>query len=323
LKQIQTVCGMIDPQSVRGALVHEHILASAPGIPENYPLLYGEGFMDRAAQALHALMENGINTIVDAGTYDLGRDPKRLKRLSEQTGIQIICTTGIFFDWTDGFGTFSEDAVSQMLIDDIRVGMAGTDIRAGVIKAVMDRECATSGRVLQHRAAANASMETGCPIFLHTASECETGRFQLQILIESGAQPEKIRVDHILDTTDMKYIGWLYDQGVWLGVDRLPRVRRKDECFVSTQMRLNTVQAMIEAGMADRMLFSHDASAVSTLWDTVDPDTLKFVHESVIPDGWLFILKHAFPELTRMGVDPDILHGILFENPREYLGFDV
>lgn len=320
MNRVQTVCGLIDQDHVRGALVHEHVLASAPGIPENYPLLYGEGYLDRAARDLSALLENGIHTIVDASTYDLGRDPKRLRWLSEKTGVQIVSTTGIFFDWTSGFGSFSEDTVSRMFIDDIRVGMAETDIKAGLIKAVMDRECATSGRVLQHRAAANASIETGCPIFLHTASELETGRYQLQILKESGVHPEKIRVDHILDTTNMEYIQWLYDQGVWLGADRLPRIRKKEEHFVSTQARLITIKNMIDLGMADRMMFSHDASSISTLWDTADAETLRFVNESVIPDGWLFIQRHAFPELIRMGVDPDVLHRILFDNPKRYLG---
>ena len=68
--------------------------------------------------------------------------------------------------------------------------------------------------------------------------------------------------------------------------------------------------------MADRMLFSHDASAVSTLWDTVDEKTLRFVRESVIPDGWLFIQKHAFPRLLEMGAEEQTLRRILFENPR-------
>ena len=276
--------------------------------------------MQRAAAQLQALKDNGINTIVDASPYDLGRDPRRLQELSKQTGVQIICTTGMFFDLTDSFGHFNEDTIAQLMIDDITHGMAGTQIRAGIIKAVMDRECDTPGRILQHHAAAHASCETDCPIFLHSASELETGRYQLPLLFEAGAKPEKIRIDHFLDTTDMEYISWLYDQGVWLGADRLPRIRFEHEHFVSTNARMKTVKAMIDAGMADRMLFSHDAGAVSTLWDTVDEQTLRFVHEEVIPDGWLYILKHAIPALIEMGVDEAVLHQILFENPKRFFG---
>lgn len=322
MKNVQTVCGKIDANSITGALVHEHILASAPGIPENYPQLYGDNFFEKAKNDLEKLVENGINTIVDASTYDIGRDPKRLRMLSQQTGINIICTTGFFSSLDNSFGNFSEDRISRIYIDDIKTGMAGTDIKAGIIKAVMDRECSTPGRILQHRAAANASIETGCQIFLHTASELETGRYQLKILKDAGAHMDKVRVDHILDTTNMEYISWLYDQGVWLGADRLPRVRFKKEYFVSTQARLNTIKAMIDAGMSDRMLFSHDASSVSTLWDTVDEDTLRFVHEEVIPDGWLFIKKHAFPMLVKMGVPPETLHKILYENPRRFFAVE-
>lgn len=320
MRRIQTVSGEISSEEITGALVHEHVLASAPGIPENYPQLMGPNFMQRAAAALQELKDNGINTIVDASTYDLGRDPKRLRELSIQTGVNIICTTGFFFSLDNSFGNFSEDLISQIYIDDLMLGMAGTDIRAGIIKAVMDRECDTKGRVLQHHAAANASVETGCPIFLHTAADLETGRYQIPLLLEAGARPEKIRLDHFLDTTNMEYISWLYDQGVWLGADRLPRIRFEREHFVSTNARLKTVKAMIDAGMADRMLFSHDAGAVSALWDTVDAQTLRFVHDEVIPDGWLFILKHAFPALIEMGVEPTVLHQILFENPKRFFG---
>lgn len=319
MKKIQTVCGKVSSEKIGGALVHEHVLASAAGIPENYPQLFGADFMQRAADQLLALKEHGINTIVDASPYDLGRDPRRLQELSCQTGVQIICSTGIFFDLNGAFGHFSEDTISQILIDDLTRGMAGTDIRAGVIKAVMDRECDTPGRIVQHHAAANASVQTGRPIFLHSASELETGRYQLPLLFEAGAKPEKIRIDHILDTTNMEYISWLYDQGVWLGADRLPRICFEHEHFVSTNARLKTVKAMIDAGMADRMLFSHDAGAVSTLWDTVDEETLRFVHEKVIPDGWLYILKHAIPALIEMGVEPSVLRKILYENPRRFL----
>ena len=87
MKMIQTVCGEISSEKIDGALVHEHILASAAGIPENYPQLFGRNFIQRAAQQLRDLKENGINTIVDASPYDLGRDPKRLRELSEQTEI--------------------------------------------------------------------------------------------------------------------------------------------------------------------------------------------------------------------------------------------
>lgn len=316
MKTVETVLGPIGTDEIGGALVHEHILASAPGIPENYPQLYGADFLERARAALSALKNSGINTVVDASTYDIGRDPVRLRRLSEQTGIHIVCTTGFFSSLDHSFGNFSEDQITRIYVDDLTKGMAGTAIKAGIIKAVMDRECCTPGRILQHRAAAAASNETGCPIFLHSTSELETGRYQLALLKQAGARMDRVRIDHILDTTNMEYIRWLYDQGVWLGADRLPRVRFEDEYFVSTEARLRTVKAMIDDGMADRMLFSHDASAVSTLWDTVDEKTLRFVRESVIPDGWLFIQKHAFPRLLEMGAEEQTLRRILFENPR-------
>lgn len=318
MNYVQTVCGPVDVKNIAGTLVHEHVLASAAGIPENYPQLFVGDFIARASKMLKDLKANLITTIVDAAPYDLGRDPKRLKQLSESTGVNIISSTGMFFDLTGAFGKFSEDLIADIFISDIQKGMAGTDIKAGIIKVVMDSECDTPGRKLQHHAAARAAVETDCPIFLHSCSYKETGRYQLKLLKEAGMPMNRVRIDHILDTTNFEYFNWLYDQGVWLGADRLPLVHSPNEYFVSTQGRLDTIKRMIDAGMADRILLSHDAGGVSTLWDTVDDETSRFLNEEVIPDGWLFILKHAFPRLIEMGVDPQILHQILFENPQRY-----
>ena len=319
-KYTETVLGSIETDKIGGTLVHEHVIASAAGIPVSYPELLGADRIERAEKALLALKERGITTVCDASPYDLGRDPKTLKLLSEKTGVNIIASTGFFMEST--FGSFSEQQIADCMIKDINVGMDGTEIKAGIIKAVMDREGDTPGRKLLHHAAAMAQSETGCNIFLHSCSDIQTGKYQIPLLIEAGAKAEKIRIDHILDTADMEYISWLYDRGVWLGADRLPRIKFKHEHFVGTLSRMRTVKAMIEAGMQDRMLFSHDTGPVSTLWDTVDKKTKDYISGELCPGSWTYIMDKAVPEMVRMSIPEQALHQILFENPKRFFGSD-
>ena len=85
--------------------------------------------MERARAALSALKNSGINTVVDASTYDIGRDPVRLRRLSEQTGIHIVCTTGFFSSLDHSFGNFSEDQITRIYVDDLTKGMANGKLK--------------------------------------------------------------------------------------------------------------------------------------------------------------------------------------------------
>ncbi len=317
MKQIMTVTGPLAPEEVQGALLHEHVLASAPGIPENYPCLYRKDYYERARGDLFRLREEGINTLVDATAFDLGRDVRTLKRLSEETGIHIIASTGFYQDFSPSFGIYDTDRIAECMIRDLCDGVGDTGIRAGMIKAVMDTEGPTRGREVQHRAAAVASLATGAPVFLHTAADKQHVRQQLAFLQAEGMDLRRVKVDHCLDTEDFSYVQWLYDTGVWLGIERLPEMTAPDAGGIPTERRLRMVKRMIDAGFGDRMLLSHDFSSVSNLCDTKAPEEMAYM-EALIPDRWLYIKRHAVPWLIAEGVDPERLQNILYENPRRY-----
>ncbi len=319
MNSIETVCGPVAVDKLGFTLMHEHVIASNAGIPENYPQMYRRDYIDFLTKDLAALKQNQIDTIVDATPYDLGRDPKRLKPLSEATGVNIICCTGFFFQLNPSYGKWTPEQIARLQIDDLTKGMAGTDIKAGMIKAVMDAEGPTPGRRLLHHAAGIASKETGAPIFLHSNPLFETGRYQLALLKEAGADVRRIKLDHMLETTDMDYIQWAYDQGVWLGCERLPRVVAPGDAYgTGTDARIRTLKAMIDAGMADRMILSHDFSGITPIFDTLKPHERDAFDEQ-IPGRWLFIKDCVFPRLVEMGVDSDVLYRMNTVNPRRFL----
>lgn len=318
MKFVQTVCGPVSTDKLGFTLMHEHVIASNAGIPENYPQMYRQDYMNFLVHELKVLKENNIDTIVDAAPYDLGRDPKRLKQAAEASGINIISCTGFFFQLNPSFGKWTEEQIAQLFIDDLSKGMAGTEIKAGLIKAVMDKEGSTPERRFLHHAAGIASIKTGIPIFMHSNPLYETGRYQIEFLKEVGVDVSKIKLDHMLETTDMDYIKWAYDQGVWLGCERIPRVVIEGDPYgVQVEARIKTIKAMIDAGMADRMMFSHDFSGITPIFDTLNTEQRKKFDEQ-IPGRWLYIKNYIFPRLIKMGVDPEVLNKINVENPRKF-----
>ena len=202
-------------------------------------------------------------------------------------------------------------------MDDLTIGCDGTDIKAGILKAAMDKEGPTEWKVKTHRAVGMAQKETGKKIMLHTYCPTETPRYQLQILKECGVDMNNVVVGHIPETTDLDFVKWIYDQGVWLGIDRLPIVLLPGSYAVATDTRIKFIKTMLDAGMGDRMLFSHDFMSTSTLFDAQTPEVLDFVAQQC-PDRFLFIKKHVFPKLAEMGVDPEYLWNLTIENPRRF-----
>ena len=317
MKTVETVGGAVATDQLHSVLMHEHICTSSMGIATHYPQFYVSDYEERIIRDLNTMKENGIMTVVDATPVCLGRDVRVLKRVSEVTGVNIIATTGWWGGEPPYVGPTTAEQWAQCFVDDLTIGCDGTDIKAGILKAAMDKEGPTEWKVKTHRAVGMAQKETGKKIMLHTYCPTETPRYQLQILKECGVDMNNVVVGHIPETTDLDFVKWIYDQGVWLGIDRLPIVLLPGSYAVATDTRIKFIKTMLDAGMGDRMLFSHDFMSTSTLFDAQTPEILDFVAQQC-PDRFLFIKKHVFPKLAEMGVDPEYLWNLTIENPRRF-----
>lgn len=91
---INTVLGPIAPDALGFTLMHEHVLVAASGLYQSYPDLLGRGPEARAIEALKRAKAAGIDTIVDATTFDLGRHAPLLAAVSKASGVNIVNVTG-------------------------------------------------------------------------------------------------------------------------------------------------------------------------------------------------------------------------------------
>ena len=137
--------------------MHEHIFLVDFEYVENYRPDWNEDqAVADAVETLDGLKALGIDTIVDLTVLGLGRHIKRVARVAEQTGLNIIAATGAYtFDkaphgfeyW--GPGLLADSATEPMVdcfVRDITEGIAGTGIKAGELKCAIDEPGLKAGR---------------------------------------------------------------------------------------------------------------------------------------------------------------------------------
>ncbi|MFC1966889.1 phosphotriesterase, partial [Chloroflexota bacterium] len=299
-----SVLGPLDSANLGFTLMHEHLVSSSVGIPQNYVRLLDEGHMKRILKELNQAKQAGIDTIVDATTVDLGRDVTIMAEASRRSGVHIIAVTGWWLEQPRLMTGYPADQFADLFIREIKDGISDTGLKAGILKAASDIQGVTPWDENILRGVARAHLQTNVPIMLHSYSPGQVGRQQLAILKEEGVDLRRVKVDHSNDTTDVEYLIWLLEQGCYLGMDRYPGRN------TSPLARTKTMKALIDAGYVDRLLPSHD-------WPLV---TFRSIaeREQSNPYGYLYMKKVVFEQLKEMGTSETTLNRLCVVGPRNF-----
>lgn len=313
---INTVRGAVDISELGVTLMHEHIFVLSTEIMQNFPESWGdeEPRIADAVARMNELKARGVDTVVDLTVIGLGRYIPRIQRIAEQTAINIIVATGVytyndvpFYFHFQGPGTTlgGPELMTEMFIRDIRQGIAGTNVKAGMLKCATDQPGVTPGVERVLRATAQAHRQTGVPISTHTHAHTRRGLEQQKIFAEEGVDLSRVVIGHSGDTTDIAYLEELIAAGSYLGMDRFGI-----DVLLPFEDRVNTVAKMCERGHADKMVLSHDAACFN---DWLPERALP----AVLPN-WHFLHIHndVIPALKARGVTDEQLHTMLVENPR-------
>ena len=310
---INSVLGPLDTANLGFTLMHEHLIVASAGIPQDYPELLGPSYMERIVQGLVQAKEGGIDTIVDTTTLDLGRDVTIMAEAARRSGINIIACSGWWLDVPRFLTGVTADQYARLFIREIREGIAGTGIKAGILKAASDIMGITPEQMLVLRGIARAHLETGVPIMVHSYSPGQVGRQQLAVLQEEGVDLRRVKMDHSNDTTDVEYLVWLLDQGCYLGMDRYPGYPAR---MASSLTRTKTMKALIDAGYIDHLCPSHDRAILRIMAAT--PEVAEEERLRLNPHGYLYIKNVVFHQLLEMGVAEIALKGLCVDGPRNF-----
>ncbi|HKQ03991.1 MAG TPA: phosphotriesterase-related protein [Blastocatellia bacterium] len=316
MPQVNTVRGPVDTERLGVTLMHEHVFILSAEIMQNYPEGWGdeERRVSDAIARLNELKARGVDSIVDLTVIGLGRYIPRIERIAAATDLNIIVATGVYtyndvpmYFHFQGPGTElgGPEFMADMFVRDITEGIAGTGVRAAILKCATDQQGVTPGVERVLRAVAHAHRQTGVPISTHTHAHTERGLEQQHIFEEEGVDLSRVVIGHSGDTTDTDYLEKLIARGSYIGMDRFGI-----DVLLPFEDRVNTVARMCELGHADKMVLSHDAACFN--------DWLPEAALPVVLPNWHYLHIHndVIPALKARGVTDEQLHQMLVENPR-------
>jgi phosphotriesterase-related protein len=292
------------------------VACASAGTIRSWPALYGgrEALLARAVEVLTRAREDGVDTIVDATPFDLGRDVTFLAECAERSGMGIIACSGHWLVPAPATANRTTDQLARLFIAELTEGADGTTIRAGVLKVASEEAIEPfDRRVLE--AAIAAHRETGAPIITHAAVRHRIGELQAAIFEEQGVDPRRVVIGHSDDTADIGYLTGLADRGFRIGMDRLPCGALPEYGGQTIADRLRMIAELVARGYGDRIVVSHD----DPIWAGLLTEEDQRRHLEANPDVISFIPRVALPELRRLGVDDAAVRAMTVENPRAWL----
>ena len=241
-----------------------------------------------SAEVMTAARDGNIACIVEAGHPEMGRDVNFVRQVAMKSGVAIVIGGGFYSQpwYPKEISTMSEDQIVKALIkqaDDDIVGAFG-EIGS------WDEISADERKVF--RAVGRAHVATNIPIFTHTGIPGKSALEQLDIFEDAGVKPEHVVIGHLGNLVDPNvYVHKaICRRGAFVGFDR--------QGGNNDAQQVPMVMALLEAGFADHLMFSADASS-----------------------GYAKTVTAFLPKLRAAGAPDDVLHKIMYDNPRRFLAF--
>ena len=223
--------------------------AGGGGTPPGPDIMHDVDLM--SAEVAKAAREGNIACIVEAGHKEMGRDINFLRQVAMKSGVPIVAGGGFYAQpfYPKEISTMSEDQIFHALLkqaDDDDIGAFG-EIGS------WDEITADERKVF--RAVGRAHVATNISIFTHTGIPGKSALEQLDILEDAGVKPDRVVIGHLGNLVDPNvYVHkQICRRGAFVGFDR--------QGGNNDAQQVPMVMALIEAGFADHLMFSADASS--------------------------------------------------------------
>jgi phosphotriesterase-related protein len=228
---IRTVLGDITPKELGVCYAHEHIIIDDSVATLRYPDFHLPS-VDKAAAELKLFHADGGRAMVDSMPCDAGRNVGKLAKISRDSGVHIICPTGLhlakYYDSGHWGRRYAVEQLAELFIADIEEGIdaqdysgplvSRTEHRAGVVKIATGNHPLDDHEQRLFAAAALAHRRTGVPILTHT--EQGFGALeQVAFLEEHGVRLNHVVLSHTDRRPDLAYHREILQTGVCVEYD--------------------------------------------------------------------------------------------------------
>lgn len=295
-RTIRTVLGDMDPADAGAIDSHDHLFLSTPVLP-------GDGPFDEASAAseLRAFSAAGGGTLVQWTPRGLTRNMPALRRISESTGISIVCATG-----RHRAVVYPEGAREPGLDPRLLAAAFTEDIvknACGLIKVGVGPECIAADEAGALHAAAVTHHTTGVPIAVHL-EEGSASTSVIEALRADDVPERSIVLGHLGRNPSVGRILEAAESGAWLCMDT-PSPRHTQN--VDELARI--LATLIERGHLTQLLLGADTTAA-----LLDADRPLFG-----PSG---LFASVAPRLSEL-LGADAVRRMLIENPARAWSFDA
>ena len=333
--KVMTADGPMDPSLLGSVPMHEHVHCDVydwiegEAIKEEKPITAGRrGYlMEEAVPFLQQCTQHGCYALVDATPPPMRAWPTFYREVTEASGMSIVLSTGFYCELTVGqyWAKTLEDRIwpfvlasdverlADFCIQELTVGINGTDVMAGAIKlgtwtdelTDIERKCFAAG--------ARAQKATGVHITTHCWRKgAETD--QLRTLDKHGVDLSRVVVGHtahhLMDPDCRKLcIDWMRH-----GANFLPtNLGIGEEGGREWQPLINAIHEVFDLGLGDHIAgFGLDYAFVS--------ENGPFGPCGYIPPPpYLHMFTHTLPAFRAMGLTPEEEEAILVKNPANIL----
>jgi phosphotriesterase-related protein len=239
-------------------------------------------------QELRNAQHDGVACLVDAGLEGTGLDLHFIREAAKMSGLPVVKGAGFYTQpfYPREVTSLAEEQLVRALV------RQADEYPAGAFGEIGSWDEITSVERKVFRAVGKAHLATNLPVFTHTGIPGKSALEQLDILEDTGVDPRRVAIGHLGNLVDPKvYVHkMICRRGAYVGFDR--QGGRGDDSVVPL------VMALVDAGFADHILISGDASR-----------------------SYGRPLTAFLPKLKSAGASDEILHRMTVDNPRRFLAF--
>ena len=280
--------------------VHEHLHIDLSGFKNNLDCRLDQ--YDLICQEMKDLRALGVSNIIEMTNRYMGRNPQFMLDLMRDTGINVVACTGYYQDafFPEHVAARSVEQLAQEMVDEIVIGIDGTELKAGIIAEIGSSEGVITP--LEEKvfiAAARAHIETGRPISTHT-SFSTMGVEQLALLQAHGVDLSRVTVGHCDLKDNLDTILRMIELGAYVQFDTIGKNN-----YYPDEKRIAMLHAIRDRGLLSHVMLSMDITRRSHL-------------KANGGNGYDYLLTTFIPQLRQSGFSQADVDMMLRDNPSKF-----
>jgi len=325
--KVITVLGPVESAALGAVLMHEHVYSDIDGMVEGKTpaervemiRVYGVPFMKK-------LNEYGCHAFVDVTPIPMRAEPWVYKEVSAAANLHIIKSTGFYREaagnehrpcganipnrWMDKRAVDgSVGEIAEIMIREFEDGIAGSDVKPGIIKMASTLPDLTTAERKANQASAKAQRATGMAVTTHAVG-LGVAKSQLDTLEAAGADPTRVILGHT--NADVVETPWVVRECMDRGATYLLTNLRMDGDLRGQQRLVDAINRLFDAGYGDRLTLGLD-------WAFENEMGVFIPCSFMPPPPYVYMFTNALPRLRDLGLESEAIEWMLVRNPAHLL----